>query len=138
MRESTGMRAYKTVPPPTRCWAPSCTSRCSRAGFVGGRHHSGTGRRKLSCALGVVERRRNELGELFQTPLGIRRRQTIVGRDAEQNLTTAGMDVTYRPDHGFTMRLVFDAILLARTLIPRVLQAPQLPPSLRKWLSRVS
>jgi MOSC domain-containing protein YiiM len=45
--------------------------------------------------------------------------------------------VTYQPDHGVTMRLVFDAILLDRTLIPRALQAPQLPAGLREWMTRI-
>lgn len=46
--------------------------------------------------------------------------------------------VTHRPDHGVTMRLVFTAILLDPTLIPQALQAPQLPPSLREWMTNRS
>lgn len=46
------------------------------------------------------------------------------------------MTVTSRPDHGVTMRLVFDAILLDPALIPQALQASQLPPSLREWMTR--
>jgi len=38
------------------------------------------------------------------------------------------------PDHDVTIGLVFDAILRDRSLIPRVLEAPQLIPSLREWL----
>ncbi len=47
------------------------------------------------------------------------------------------IDVVHRPDHEVTMRLVFRAILLDRTLIPRALQAPQLPHDLREWLARI-
>ena len=43
--------------------------------------------------------------------------------------------VTHQPDHAVTMRLVFDAILRDHTLIPQALQAPELPASLRDWLS---
>src|SRR3954466_4279055 len=39
------------------------------------------------------------------------------------------------PDHGVTMRMVSDAILLDHDLIPQVLQAPQLLPSLREWMT---
>jgi MOSC domain-containing protein YiiM len=45
------------------------------------------------------------------------------------------VDVESLPDHGVTMRLVFDAILLDHDLIPQVLEAPQLLPSLREWMS---
>ena len=45
--------------------------------------------------------------------------------------------VTHQPDHGVTMRLVFDAILLDRSLIPKALQAPQLPAGLREWMTRI-
>ena len=38
-------------------------------------------------------------------------------------------------DHGVTMRLVSDAILLDHGLIPQVLEAPQLLPSLREWMT---
>ena len=38
------------------------------------------------------------------------------------------------PDHGVTVKMVSDAILLDRGLIPQVLRAPQLIPSLRGWL----
>jgi MOSC domain-containing protein YiiM len=39
------------------------------------------------------------------------------------------------PDHGVTVRLISDAILLDHTLIPQALEAPQLPPSLRGWMT---
>ena len=34
-----------------------------------------------------------------------------------------------------TMRLIFDAVLLDDSLIPQVLEAPSLLPSLREWLT---
>jgi MOSC domain-containing protein YiiM len=39
------------------------------------------------------------------------------------------------PDHGVTVRLISDAILLDHTLIPQALEAPQLLPSLRGWMT---
>lgn len=45
------------------------------------------------------------------------------------------VDVAVLPDHGVTMRLVSDAILLDQSLIPQVLHAPQLLPSLRTWMT---
>src|SRR3954470_3202101 len=39
-----------------------------------------------------------------------------------------------RQSHGVSVRLVSDAILLDHGLIPRVLEAPQLLPSLREWM----
>ncbi len=44
------------------------------------------------------------------------------------------VDVDALPDHGVTMRLVSDAILLDHGLFPQVLQAPQLLPALRAWM----
>lgn len=41
------------------------------------------------------------------------------------------------PDHGVTLRLVFDAILVDHGLIPRALEAPQLIPSLREWMTEM-
>lgn len=38
------------------------------------------------------------------------------------------------PDHGVTVRLVSDAVLVDRALAPQVLAAPQLLPELREWL----
>jgi MOSC domain-containing protein YiiM len=40
-----------------------------------------------------------------------------------------------RPDHGVTMRLVSDAMLRDPGLIPQVLEAPQLLPSMREWMT---
>ena len=45
------------------------------------------------------------------------------------------VDLAALPDHGVTMRMVSDAILLDHALIPQVLAAPQLIPSLREWLA---
>ena len=45
------------------------------------------------------------------------------------------VDFETLPDHGVTLRLVSDAILLDRGLIPQVLAAPQLIPSLREWMT---
>lgn len=45
------------------------------------------------------------------------------------------LDVETLPDHGVTLRLVSDAILLDPTLIPQALEAPQLIPSLREWMT---
>jgi MOSC domain-containing protein YiiM len=39
------------------------------------------------------------------------------------------------PEHGVTMRMVSDAILLDPRLIPQVLEAPGLLPSLREWMT---
>ncbi|MDX6688854.1 MAG: hypothetical protein QOG15_311 [Solirubrobacteraceae bacterium] len=44
------------------------------------------------------------------------------------------VDVVHLPAHGVTVRMVSDAILLDGTLIPHVLEAPQLPQSLREWM----
>ncbi len=41
------------------------------------------------------------------------------------------VDTGALPDHGVTLRLVFDALLVDHSLIPQALQAPQLIPSLR-------
>ena len=45
------------------------------------------------------------------------------------------VDLASLPDHGVTMRLVFDAVLVDDDLIPQVLEAPTLLPSLREWLT---
>ena len=45
------------------------------------------------------------------------------------------VDLAALPDHGGSMRLLSDAILLDDTLIPQALAAPQLIPSLRDWLA---
>jgi MOSC domain-containing protein YiiM len=44
------------------------------------------------------------------------------------------IEITRRPDHAVTSRLVYDAILRDRDLIATALGAPELIPSLREWL----
>jgi MOSC domain-containing protein YiiM len=44
------------------------------------------------------------------------------------------IEVAHRPDHGITCRMVSDAILRDPTLLPVVVQAPELPSSLRSWM----
>ncbi len=46
-----------------------------------------------------------------------------------------GVAVESRPDHGVTVRLISDAILRDPGLIPQVLAAPDLLPSLREWMT---
>ena len=48
------------------------------------------------------------------------------------------VDLERLPEHGVTVRLIFDAILLDRGLIPQVLQAPQLLPELREWMTMIA
>ena len=48
------------------------------------------------------------------------------------------VEVASVPDHGVTLRLISDAVLLDRGLIPQALEAPQLIPSLREWLSTIA
>ena len=42
------------------------------------------------------------------------------------------------PEHGVSLRLVFDAILVDHRLAAQALDAPQLIPSLREWLTAVA
>ena len=46
------------------------------------------------------------------------------------------IDVIDRPDHAITSRMVFDAILRDPALIPRVVEANELPAELRDWLAQ--
>jgi len=46
------------------------------------------------------------------------------------------VEVVSRPDHGITVRLVFDAMLNDPALLPLAAQARELPPDLRAWLRR--
>ena len=48
---------------------------------------------------------------------------------------TIDVDLASLPSHGVTMRMIFDAVLLDDGLIPHVLEAPTLLPSLREWLT---
>jgi len=45
------------------------------------------------------------------------------------------IEVISRPDHGITSRMVSDAILRDRALLPLVLRAHQLPSELRSWMT---
>lgn len=45
------------------------------------------------------------------------------------------VDVTRLTDHGVTVGLISNAILLDHRLIPRVLEVPQLLPELREWMT---
>lgn len=60
-------------------------------------------------------------------------------RIIEEGTLQAGdeITVTEQPDHGVTLRLVFDALLGDRQLIPEALHAPQLPDHLREWMTRM-
>ena len=52
---------------------------------------------------------------------------------------TVEVDLATVPDHGVTLRLISDAILIDHGLIPQALAAPQLIPPLREWMTaRVS
>jgi MOSC domain-containing protein YiiM len=44
------------------------------------------------------------------------------------------IEVEARPEHGVTVRLISDAMLRDPSLIPQVLTAPDLLPSLREWM----
>jgi MOSC domain-containing protein YiiM len=61
-------------------------------------------------------------------------------RIVEQGELGAGdsVELASVPDHGVTLRLISDAILLDHGLIPQALEAPQLIPSLREWLSTIA
>jgi len=63
-------------------------------------------------------------------------------RILEEGVLSAGDEITLepgsRPDHGVSMRLLSDAILLDHELIPQALRAPQLIPSLRDSMIRIA
>jgi MOSC domain-containing protein YiiM len=48
-----------------------------------------------------------------------------------------GVDVVGRPDHGVSVRLVSDAMLVDHSLIPRAQEAPQLISSLRRQMAEL-
>jgi len=45
------------------------------------------------------------------------------------------IEIVDRPDHGITIAQVSDAFLLDRSLLPRVLEAPQLAEALREMVA---
>jgi MOSC domain-containing protein YiiM len=47
------------------------------------------------------------------------------------------VEIESLPEHGVTMRLVSDAILLDHSLIPQALEAPQLIAPLREWMTEM-
>lgn len=49
-----------------------------------------------------------------------------------------GVDLGGRPDHGVSVRLVADAMLVDHSLIPRAREAPQLIPSLREQMAELA
>jgi MOSC domain-containing protein YiiM len=112
--------------------------------LVGERWHVG------STVLEVVQPRLPcfKLGLRMEDPSFVRRfgrasRPGAYLRIVEEGELGAGdaieVDLASVPDHGVTVRLISDAILLDDGLIPQVLQAPQLLPELREWLkARIS
>jgi MOSC domain-containing protein YiiM len=83
-----------------------------------------------------------KLGLRFDDPTFVRRfahgsRPGCYLRIVEEGNIGRGDEVRVegRPDHGVTSRLVYDAILVDRDLVPKALTAPQLIPSLREWLT---
>jgi len=50
---------------------------------------------------------------------------------------TVAVDTGALPEHGVTLRLVFDALLVDHSLIPQALEAPQLIPSLRESMMQM-
>jgi len=61
-------------------------------------------------------------------------------RIVEEGDLAAGDPITIEaaslPEHGVTLRLIFDAILVDHSLVPLVIDAPQLLPSLREMMSQ--
>ena len=85
-----------------------------------------------------------KLGLRFGDPSFVRRfgrasRPGTYLRIVEEGELGAGDEVEVQvetlPDHGITVRMVADAILVDPDLVPQVLTAPQLIPSLREWLT---
>jgi MOSC domain-containing protein YiiM len=48
------------------------------------------------------------------------------------------VDTAALPQHGVSLRLIFDAVLVDHSLIPQALEAPQLIPELRDWLTQLA
>jgi MOSC domain-containing protein YiiM len=84
-----------------------------------------------------------KLGLRFEDPQMLKRfalasRPGAYLRIVEEGELGAGdaVELLDRPDHGVTIRLVADAMLLDETLLARTLAAPQLPASLRNWIEQ--
>lgn len=84
-----------------------------------------------------------KLGLRFEDPQMLKRfalasRPGAYLRIVEEGELGAGdaIELLDRPDHGVTVRLVSDAMLLDETLLARTLAAPQLPASLRNWIAQ--
>jgi MOSC domain-containing protein YiiM len=82
-----------------------------------------------------------KLGLRFEDPLMLRRfaqasRPGAYLRIVREGELCAGdaVEVLSRPEHGVTVGVVGDAILLDDTLLARAAQAPELPASLAAWL----
>ena len=88
-----------------------------------------------------------KLGVRMNDPLFLRRfarasRPGAYLRIVEEGDLAAGdaveVDLTALPDHGVSVRLVADAITNDHSLIPQALEAPQLIPSLRAWMTQIA
>ncbi|MBB4660735.1 MOSC domain-containing protein [Conexibacter arvalis] len=84
-----------------------------------------------------------KLGLRFDDPQMLKRfaqasRPGAYLRIVEEGELGAGdaVELLDRPDHGVTIRLVSDAMLLDEELLPRTLAAPQLPERLRGWIEQ--
>jgi MOSC domain-containing protein YiiM len=87
-----------------------------------------------------------KLGLRFSDPSFVRRfalasRPGAYLRIIEEGYLGAGdevaVDIGTLPEHGVTLRLVLDAILVDHSLIPQALEAPQLIPSLRESMTQM-
>lgn len=84
-----------------------------------------------------------KLGLRFGDPLMLKRfaqasRPGAYLRIVEEGEIGAGdaIELLERPDHGVTIRLVSDAMLLDETLLAEVLPATQLPAALHAWIAQ--
>jgi MOSC domain-containing protein YiiM len=85
-----------------------------------------------------------KLGRAFGDPLMLKRfgqasRPGAYLRIVEEGELGAGdpVEIVSRPNHEITVRFLADAILLDRTLLPRLLEAPQLPERILEWVRAV-
>jgi hypothetical protein len=86
--------------------------------------------------------RRSVLTAIWKAPVQRRvavRGVNVDGDDQADRSVHGGPDkavcTASLPDHGVTPRVVSDALLRDRSLIPQVLEAPQLIPSPRDWMT---